>query len=503
MSHVRKALRLKDKRPFYQVTNKDTAGFRTHAITGNIFEMFNRVKKSPDLNVLTINPTNNMTIFLKNVFLRKSLLPLLISGFIFTSCSKDDPEPVTTGKITGKVTDLSTSAAIQEATVILFDANTNSPVNTTTTNASGDYSFDVVGGNYFIKIYKQGYASVPPQGLEPVPFSVSVGMSTSQSVEMSASGLTDAGYISGKVSVGGQGMPGVLLVAESNGSAYSAISDKDGNYTIFNVPAAVYDVTGYLLDYASTSQAATVTTDTETSGINLTLTQGTSGQVSGTFKVISQTTIATAPETVDITLIHPVTKETIPGLSQSVPYASSLSYSFSNVPDGTYVVRASFANDYIVIDPDYITKFGDYTVNISGGTATPASVDIVATSAVILNTPTNEMSTTEPVETTATPTFEWTAYASTSDYVIEVTDASTGTVIWGGFNNSNGTVTKNITIPSNTTSIAFNADGLATAELVSGKVYRWRIYASKNNQQTSSWNLIAASEDQMGLIKIQ
>ncbi|MGC1242365.1 MAG: carboxypeptidase regulatory-like domain-containing protein, partial [Chryseosolibacter sp.] len=215
-------------------------------------------------------------------------------------------------------------------------------------------------------------------------------------------------------------------------------------------------------------------------------------------------TIATPPASVDISLIHPVTKETIPGLSQSAPYSSSLSYSFSNVPDGTYVVRASFANDYIVIDPDYITKFGDYAVTVSSGTATPASVEIVATSAVILKAPSNAMSTTEPVEATTTPTFQWNAYASASDYVIEVTDASTGTVIWGGFTNNGGTITKNIVIPSNTTSIAFNADGSATAELVAGKVYRWRVYASKNNaQNTPPWNLIAASEDQLGLIKIK
>lgn len=127
----------------------------------------------------------------------------------------------------------------------------------------------------------------------------------------------------------------------------------------------------------------------------------------------------------------------------------------------------------------------------------------MATSAVILKTPTNEMSTTVPVATSATPTFQWTAYASTSDYVIEVTDASTGSVVWGGFTNNGGAIAKKIIIPSNTTSIIYNADGNATSDLISGKVYRWRIFASKNNVQSGSWNLIAASEDQEGLIKVE
>ncbi|MEO5600324.1 MAG: carboxypeptidase regulatory-like domain-containing protein [Cyclobacteriaceae bacterium] len=431
-----------------------------------------------------------------------SLCAILIA-FTLSNCSKDDPQPATTGKIGGKVTALATGAALLEATVIAFDAGNNAPVGITKTNNSGDYSMDVPEGNYFLKFYKQGYESVPPAGIQPVPFSVTIGQTASQSAEMSPSLLANAGSISGKVSVGTTAQSGVLVIAEGNGSAYSAVSDKDGNFNIFNVPAATYEVKGYAADLSSSIASATVTGNTATNNVSVTLSQGASGSVSGTFKVISQTTIATPPVNMDISLVHPVTKETVPGLSQSLPYSSSLTYSFSNVPDGTYVVRATYANDYIVIDPDYITKFGDYKVTITGGTPDLSSVDIVATSAVLLSTPTNEMSTTVPMETSATPTFQWTAYASTSDYVIEVTDASTGNVVWGGFTNSGGTLTKNITIPSNTTSITFNSDGNAKSELISGKVYRWRIFASKNNVQSGSWNLIAASEDQEGLIKVK
>ena len=70
-------------------------------------------------------------------------------------------------------------------------------------------------------------------------------------------------------------------------------------------------------------------------------------------------------------------------------------------------------------------------MTVSGGTASPLPVDIVATSAVILATPTNLTVATLPVEeTSTTPTFEWEAYPSTNDYVIEVTDVATGQIVW-------------------------------------------------------------------------
>jgi len=428
---------------------------------------------------------------------------ITLSGISLTNCSKDDPTPATTGKVEGKVTDFINGSALSDVSVITFDASVNSPVFTSKTNATGDFSIDLNEGTYFLKFYKQGYDPVPPQGMEAIPFTVVIGQTITQSAQMLTSKITNAGSISGKVTVGSTAKSGVLVIAEGNGSAYSAVSDNNGNYTIFNVPAASYTVKGFLAAHSSTSVPASTTANTATNNIDVTLTQNATGQVAGTFKVISQTTIATPPAKMDIALIHPITKETIPGLSQSVNYGSSLSYSFSNVPDGTYIVRASYSNDYIVIDPDYITKFGDYKVTLSGGTPTPSAVDIVATSAVILSSPTNAMNSIAPVDATTTPTFQWTAYASTSDYVIEVTDASTGQVIWGGFTNNNGSITKNITIPSNTTSVAFNSDGKALAQLTVGKIYRWRVFASKNNVQTGSWNLIAASEDQVGLIKIK
>ena len=131
-------------------------------------------------------------------------------------------------------------------------------------------------------------------------------------------------------------------------------------------------------------------------------------------------------------LTHPITEETIPGLSTQT---SSSSYSIVAVPDELYLARASYMNDGVVMDPDWIVKNGEPFVTVSGANATR---DFSVTGAAKLVSPNNDASSTIPVSSIAIPTFEWTKYAATSDYVIEVQDAN-GNVIWGGFS-SNWTV---------------------------------------------------------------
>jgi hypothetical protein len=423
------------------------------------------------------------------------ILPFFILNAIFFGCSSDDPKPKT-GKLTGKVTDIVTSAALADVKVIVFNADDNAPTgNTLMTDANGAFSTSLTPGNYFLKFYKQGYDAIPPSGIEAVAFSIEAGSSSDQSAEMYPSVITNAGFISGKVTASAA-VPGVLIVAEDaeNGRAYSSVSDDDGGYEIYNVPAGTYSVKAYAAGHSSNTISASVTDNIETADINIVLTAGASGKLSGSVR-----NLATGNKDVDVSLVHPITKETIPGLST---HTTNLMYSISNIPDGTYIARATFKNDERVMDPDRIAKFGEPVVTFSGNTI-DLTFDI--TSAVSISTPTNEASSTEPVEVNSTaPTFTWLPYSSTSDYVIEVTDASTGVVVWGGFDKSGALPVKMIVIPSSQKSIQFNSDGNATiSQLTPGKIYRWRIFASKNDQNsTTGWTLISASEDQLGLVKI-
>jgi hypothetical protein len=423
------------------------------------------------------------------------LAAIIIFQIMFTGCSKDDPKP-STGKLVGDVSDLITGSGLENVAIIVFNADNNSPYGASLlSDASGNFSIDLPPGNYYLKLYKQGYLSIPLAGLEAVPFTIEVNKETVQSAEMSQSPVTNAGYISGKIVVGTSPLPGVLVVAENGSSAYSSISAEDGTYTIYNVPAGAYLVRGLIGGYESASVSASVSNSTETADVIVGLAASSGGKLNGTVR-----NLATGNKDVDVSLVHPLTKETIPGL---ITASVNQSYSLSNIPNGTYIARATYKNDERVMDPDRIAKFGEPVITITGNNTIELTFDI--TGSVTVSSPSNPSAITKPFETNSTtPTFEWTAYSSTSDYVIEVIDASTGAVIWGGFDKTGELPVKKIIIPSSQTSIAFNSDGNAlVSALTPGKIYRWRVFASKDDQNaTTGWTLISASEDQMGLVKI-
>lgn len=428
-----------------------------------------------------------------------AFLYYLVATICLFSCKKNSDTVATTGQLKGIVKDATTSTPLENVSVVIFNADNNSPIGQTLkTNASGEFSTDIVPGNYFVKLSRQGYYPVPSPSLEAVPFSVSLSQVTQNDAEMFPSSTTNTGWIQGKVMSAGIATQGALVVATdgTNKVAFSTSTDANGDYSIFNVPAGSFNVQAYLSTYNSNVVPASVTSNTATTGINIDLQKTGNATLTGSIRNLSIDN-----KDVDITLVHPITKETIPGLTTT---SSNLAYTLANIPNGTFIARATYKNDMRVMDPDRIAKFGEPTITVSGGTCNPSTLTFDVTGPVTLNAPSNPLTTTVPVATSNKPTFQWTAYPSTSDYVIEVMDASTGQVVWGGFDKSGPLPVKKITIPANQTSIVYNANSTATiSTLVPGKIYRWRVYASKNDVTSSTgWTLISTSEDQVGLIKV-
>jgi hypothetical protein len=408
------------------------------------------------------------------------------------SCKKSSDAaapPPTKGTLSGTVSS-SNSQPINGAQIIIFSANTNAPIATITTSANGSYTAQLDSGSYYMKIYAQGYESIPLPGQVALPVSVIVNNTTTTNYQMNTLLLTNIGLISGKVvSSTGTALPGVLIVAHSGSTGYSSVSDNNGNYTIYNMPVNNYSVQGFMAKYNSDSIAVNVINNANTTGSNLTLAAGASGSVTGMITFLS-----TANKDVDVSIVNPYTKETIPGLTTMTTGGS---YTISNVPNGYYLARASYRNDTIVMDPDWILKNGQPYLTVSN---TAATRNFSVTNSVNLSSPTNVPSTTFPMKiSTTTPTLSWSAYPSTNDYAVEVDDEN-GNVIWGGFSGSGATVSRNVTVPSSQTSIIFNSDNKATQSLQPGHYYRWRVYACKNVTGVPSWKLISVSEDQMGLI---
>lgn len=414
-------------------------------------------------------------------------LILLLS--VVWGCQKDDAEPAT-GVVKGMVTDASTSAALENVKIIVFESNSNSPVASMATGADGAYATDLLPGSYYLKLYKQGYDHVPPRNVSPIPFTVSLGNELENPVNMNLSEIQNGGFIQGKVLEAGKGVAGVLVVGEKEGKGFSAVTNAAGEYFLYNLPAGSYTLKAWLGGYESEQKTASVTAGSG-SDANLTLTKGAAGSVSGTITFLASTALE-----VDVALTHPLTEEAIPGLKTK----ASSNYTIENVPAGLYLARASYQNDERVVDPDWIVKFGEPLVEVGSG---QVSLNFSLTNSVKLIDPTNPANSTVPVTVSeTTPTFSWTPYSSASDYVIEVSDAS-GNIIWGGFDNSQEIPVKKVIIPSSQTSAVFNFDNSATKNLEPGKLYRWKIYASKDDKQAASgWKLISVSEDQLGLIMI-
>ena len=194
-------------------------------------------------------------------------------------------------------------------------------------------------GNYFVKLSRQGYYPVPPPLLEAVPFAINAGQSTQNDAEMFPSSNSTAGWIQGKVTSGGSAVQGALVVAidATNKIAFSTSSDANGEYSIFNIPTGSFSVQAYRSTYNSNIVAASVTSNTATNGINIDLQKTGTGTLTGSIRNLS-----IANKEVDITLVHPITKETIPGLTSTT---SNLNYSLTNIPNGSFIARATYKND--------------------------------------------------------------------------------------------------------------------------------------------------------------
>jgi len=406
---------------------------------------------------------------------------------VIMGCSNDTTKPIT-GYLKGMVTNSVTSFPLSNVQVLIFNANTNAPVGTAQkTGFDGRYSVELPPGNYYATFSKLGYDNIPPEGISPLPLNVIAGRTTNYSVQMIVSNIVGGGSISGRVTYMGSGLGGVLVTAGDTTKGYSSVTDGGGYFVINNIPAGSYTMQGWYSGYESTDTLVVVNTGAETDNIRIILTAGSAGTVTGKITFLATTNIE-----VDVALVHPLTRHTIPGLSTMTV---SQNYTLLNVPPGKYLARATYANDGKVVDPDWIIKNGEPFVTVNRDTVVR---DFSVTGAVELLSPTNAPTSTQPFEISdSLPLFIWVPYSSADDYVIEVINQN-GRVIWGGFA-SNWSVRNVVTTE---TQIRFNSDTSAMESLVRGMIYRWKIYASKDDhREPYGWKLISASEDQMGIIK--
>jgi N-acetylneuraminic acid mutarotase/surface antigen len=223
-----------------------------------------------------------------------------------------------TYRISGTVS----GAIVSGVTITLTGASSNS----TTTDASGNYTFTgLANGSYTITASKTGYSFSPAS----INATVNYADVTGQNFTATAN---STGYtITGHVNLDGAGMPGVTVTLTGAGSA-STVTDAKGSYTFTNAANGSYvlncSAAGYIFDPSPVS--------IEINGADYTVPY-----------IIAASAVYTISGTVSGDVVSGVTVTLTGTGSTSTTTDASGNYSFSGALRGSYTITAS-KTGYIV-----------------------------------------------------------------------------------------------------------------------------------------------------------
>ena len=436
-----------------------------------------------------------------NLWILCALMTLLVACSDSSSVFVPPPPGILTVTVVdGSSSPTGPSIPIPNALILVIDAESGTLIETLTSNSSGQASGEYTQLNVQLKVTAQGFSPSPAEGVPPLPVSLIPGVNPPVTITLQP--LDPAlliGSISGQISDHlSNPVAGALVIADDgSGANITSSSDADGNYLLHNVPAGNITLNAWFsgLNFPALGPV-TLADDEALTGQDLTAAGTASGSISGH---VSFTSIS--GDIIDITLLHPGSREVIPGLRSYTDGGAN--YQLSGVPNGTFEIIASLENDGYVIDPDTAVTQGIPVVTINNNAIIK---DFKVTGSIKLTTPASATAYAPLPKLTATPTFSWlkdSSYASAEEYVIEVVDESSNTV-WGGFGAAPA-YTPQVTVPQgNTPSVAYNFDGTASVSpLETERVYQLRVYAKKSDAgDPRGYKLLSSSETLDGLFRV-
>ena len=440
---------------------------------------------------------------MKKTFVYLMVLAIMTTMAIYVAgCGGGDDDPVIPDPPDPTVLEVvvrssADSSLVVNSNVVLYQAETSEAVLRGMTDSNGIARFDVEVGNYFLHISAQGYNSVPPKNIAPIPFFVAAEDTTVEGILLNVlENVGSAGYVQGYVA---PAVNNFLILAESqtNQEKFDTVTGPDGFFILYNLPYGTFDMdalkSGYQMDAPVT---ATISAQAEVDTVSIPVSEYQGSVLKG-----SVTFLASENSTVDITLLDPETRAVIPGLSV-MSDVSGLGYRIESIPDGDYIAWASLKNDGYVIDPDWLFK-NPGGLDISFATSDSLELPFSVTGAITILSPTNPADSTYAfMADSQVPTFRWDSYSSAKEYFIEVKDHS-GNVLWGGFN-ANGTVDHGF-IGADAVSVVYNFDNQpGTPALEPGRIYQWKLWADKGSPGATGFvdELISSSEDLRGIFQV-
>ena len=408
------------------------------------------------------------------------------------------PTCVAAVAIVGRVFDLETDAGVAGARIVALDANGAAVSFVATSAADGSYALELptarTGAGAPAESFTvtlrgdaSGYVTFPA-GIRPsLPFDTSGATLTDGRYEIK-SALTDVGLL--KIQAGGPATGTIkghvadnsthaspLVVAEVNGVGHTAIAGRDGEYTIYNVPAGSAAVTAYARGYNYVAKTADLAAGA-TAEVDLDVSAAAASTVSGSVSIVNgqngtaTSVILVLESTFNTALAR---GETPPGLRAPEPGTApnvNGAFSIAGVPAGRYVVLAAFENDNLVRDESGIggtsivhqEVVAGQNVTLASNFKVTGAVDIVAPGAMGAE------------QVAGAPTFTWLDDSSEDRYAITVFD-SYGSVVWEG-----GTPKSVVTLP------------YGGPPLKAGMYYQFRVQSIKDPA-----TVISRSEDLKGV----
>jgi hypothetical protein len=340
------------------------------------------------------------------------------------------------------------TSTIQDARVVAMDVN-GSPISTVAvTDASGNYELEVptrrnpdgspVGDNFTLRCDAAAFETFPSGIRQAVP--VSTASPTEDSGKLVIDNpLTDICLLElepgfGTASIFGtvtlpKNSRGALVVAEASPTAgFSAVSDRNGDYKIFNLAAGTYSTNAYVQGANYDAQSVTLAA-ADSKEVDFTANTQATATLNGSVQIVNPNP-GTSPATSVILVVESTFNEALargetpPGLRAPAPgIAPNITNGFTidGIPAGKYVVLAAFENDDLVRDPDTCIAGTDIlhqafaagdTIDLSSGFKITGALDVISPGA---DGPENVATTT--------PTLTWVDDSSEKSYRIQVFDS--------------------------------------------------------------------------------
>lgn len=298
-----------------------------------------------------------------------------------------------------------------------------------------------VAANYTLRADADGYQTFPSGIRQALPINTTLAVQDADGIWVIEEAVTDVALIpladtatarftiEGAVVAERAEQASVLVVAEG-ASTRTAITGLAGTYTIFNVPAGDYTVSGYKAELELTPTSVSVV-DAGLTGVDLVTSTDPVTLVSGTLQIVnapggSMTSVVLIVEsTFDDTFVR---GEVPSGLRapRSGPPDVTGGWEIAGVPDGRYVVLASFENDLLVRDPDTnIAGTQIVHIEVVGGEPHMLTESFKITEHLAVIGPGADL----PEAVSAPVTLEWDVDSSTAFYTVQVYNAY-GELVW-------------------------------------------------------------------------